>query len=178
MCSAVTASLLDLTHKGNEPMSTTAEEEMLYKPLKWIAIVNILVALDTLAFWIGFFTELTFPKEELSKLIPNFDGYYAWESCFVVPDSILAFMTIFASVLLLKNQQVVLGKFLLGACAGAWIFLGVLDFTYGITNGMYTLGHPFSYTLLTIGLGLPVIGTVTLWVLFKSQGEIVKAMKH
>ena len=86
-------------------MSTTAEEEMLYKPLKWIAIVNILVALDTLAFWIGFFTELTFPKEELSKLIPNFEGYYAWESSFVVPDSILAFITIFAAVQILKKQR-------------------------------------------------------------------------
>lgn len=149
--------------------STPASDlkDTIYKPLKWIAIINILVALDTIAFWVGFFTELTFPIDELRPLITNFDGYYAWESCFVVPDSILAIATIFASVTLLKEQKSPLGILLLGTCAGAWMFLGVLDFTYAINNGMYTLGHPFSYTLLSIGVGLPIISAITLTVLHK-----------
>mgnify|MGYP000176133303 CR=1 FL=1 len=139
--------------------------------LFWIVILNIATALDTLGFWIGFFTESTFPIEELRPLIDNFEGYYAWERCFVVPDTILALTTLLAAFHLLKNQHDKLGLMLLSASAGAWIFLGVLDFTYGITNGMYTLGHPFSYMLLSIGIGLPIIGSATLWTVYKITKE-------
>jgi len=133
----------------------------------WIIILNIVTALDTLVFWFGFFTETTFPIVELKPLIHNFEGYYAWEKCFVVPDTILAITTLLASIRLLKNQGDLLGLLLITASAGAWIFLGVLDFTYAINNGMYTLGHPFSYVLLSIGVGLPIIGSMTLWTLYK-----------
>jgi len=135
--------------------------------LFWIIILNIATALDTLGFWFGFFTEITFPIDELKPLIHNFEGYYAWEKCFVVPDTILAITTLLASIRLLKYQGDALGLLLITASAGAWIFLGVLDFTYAINNGMYTLGHPFSYVLLSIGLGLPIIGGITLWTLYK-----------
>jgi len=150
-------------------LNTTSSNKLLSgsKLLLFLVIVNIFVALDTFYFWIGFFTEFSFPIDELKPLINNFEGYYAWERCFVVPDSILAIFTLFASYRLLKNQGDILAMVTLGACAGAWIFLGVLDFTYAITNGMYTLGHPFSYTLLSIGIGLPIVGSFTLWTLFK-----------
>jgi len=139
--------------------------------LFWVLILNIATAFDTLGFWVGFFTETTFPIDELRPLIHNFDGYYAWERCFVVPDTVLALTTIFASAKLLKNQSYILGLLLLAATSGAWIFLGLLDFTYGITNGMYTLGHPFSYVLLSIGIGLPIVGSATLWTLAKVVRE-------
>jgi hypothetical protein len=130
-------------------------------------ILNIATALNTMGFWIGFFTQLTFPIDELRPLINNFDGYYAWERCFVVPDVILAFATLLSCIRLLKNQGDLHALLYLGACAGAWIFLGVLDFTYGISNGMYFLGHPFSYMLLSIGIGLPIVGGTTLWTIHK-----------
>ena len=150
-------------------LSLTQENKLVTgsKLLFWILILNIATALDTMAFWVGFFTEATFPIDELRPLINNFDGYYAWERCFVVPDTILALSTIFAAWRLFKNQGDALGLIVLAASAGAWIFLGVLDFTYGITKGMYSLGHPFSYVLLSIGIGLPIMGSVTLWTLYK-----------
>jgi len=43
------------------------------------------------------------------------------------------------------------------------MFLGILDFTYGIRHGMYKLGHLFSWILLAIGLGLPVWGVLNIW---------------
>lgn len=139
--------------------------------LFWVSILNIAVAIDTLFFWVGFFTETTFPIDELKPLIDNFEGYYAWERCFVVPDTILAFATIFAAFKLIRNQYDRFSLMILGACAGAWIFLGVLDFTYGITNGMYSLGHSFSYVLLSIGIGLPIMGSFTLWAIHKIEKE-------
>jgi hypothetical protein len=142
--------------------------------LFWVVVLNILTALNTMSFWIGFFTEITFPIEELKPLIHNFEGYYAWERCFVVPDTLLAIATLTAGIRLLRNQGDMQALFILGASAGAWIFLGVLDFTYGISNGMYTLGHSFSYTLLSIGIGLPIIGSFTLWSLNKVIKENLK----
>lgn len=137
-----------------------------------IAILNLFVALDTTAFWIGFFTEATFPIDELKPLIKNFEGYYAWERCFVVPDMINAVVATIAAIRLIKERNDMLGMLLMAAAAGAWVFLGVLDFTYGITNGMYFLGHPFSMTLLTIGIGLPIVGVASLWVLYKHQQKL------
>lgn len=154
-------------------LSVTQENKLLYcsRLLFWVLILNIATALDTLGFWIGFFTETTFPIDELRPLIHNFEGYYAWERCFVVPDTVLALATILASAKLLKNQGNIAYLQILAASSGAWIFLGLLDFTYGISNGMYTLGHPFSYVLLSIGIGLPIVGGTTLWALAKVVHE-------
>lgn len=143
----------------------------LSKALKIIAIVNLLVAVGVVVFWIGFFTEILFPIAELRPLIHNFDGYYAWEKCFVVPDVLAAITTFWAAMNILRNKHLVANMMLLAACSGAWIFLGVLDFTYGISNNMYTLGHWFSYILLEIGIGLPIIGISTLYVLRTSLIE-------
>jgi len=150
-------------------LSVTDENKLVARSrlLFLVVILNILTALDTMGFWIGFFTEITFPVKELKPLIHNFDGYYAWERCFVVPDTLLAIATLVAGIRLLRNQGDMQALFILSTSAGAWIFLGVLDFTYGISNGMYTLGHSFSYTLLSIGIGLPIIGGFTLWSLNK-----------
>lgn len=135
--------------------------------IKWIAIINVLTALSTFGFWIGFFTEITFPINELKLLIDNFDGYYKWERCFVVPDVILSTITLIASIQLLKNYKHKNALIILAACGGAWIFLGVLDFTYGMTNGMYVLNHSFSYSLLSIGVLLPIVGTLTVYTILK-----------
>jgi len=142
-----------------------------YRLIHVAIFLNIMTAINTLLFWFGFFTEFIFPKNTLKPLINNFDGYYAWERCFVVPDTLTALVAIFSSTLLFKKQDSILGGMLLSAVAGAWIFLGVLDFTYAITNGMYSLGHWFSYILLSIGVGLPFVGIVTLCSLYTERKE-------
>lgn len=142
-----------------------------YRLIHVAIFLNVMAGINTLLFWVGFFTEFIFPKDTLKPLINNFDGYYAWERCFVVPDTLTACVAIFASVLLFKKQNSIFGGVLLSAVAGAWIFLGVLDFTYAITNGMYSLGHWFSYILLSIGVGLPFVGFVTLYSLYAERKE-------
>ena len=135
--------------------------------IKILAIAHILTALGVIVFWIGFFTEIIFPVEYMKTKIPNFAGYYAWESSFVVPDSLMALAMIIGGVLLLKNQESQRARQILTAASGALIFLGVLDFTFDFRNGMYGLGHFFSYILLEIGLFLPVFGIVSVWMLGK-----------
>lgn len=140
--------------------------------LKIIAAINIFVALDVMLFWLGFFTEVLFPISDLKPLINNFEGYYAWEKCFFIPDTLTAIVAIWSSINILKVKSLSKNMILLSACSGAWVFLGVLDFTYAINNGMYTLGHWYSYILLEIGMGLPIIGISSLWILIKSMGNM------
>lgn len=150
-------------------MLNTNNNKLVYgsKLLFWVLIINIFISLDTVNFWIGFFYGYGFPIEELKPLINNFEGYYAWERSFVVPDTIVTIATLYTVIRLFKNQGNINAILTLGITTGAWLFLGVLDFTYGITNGMYTLGHEYSNTLLGIGVGLPIMGSFTLWSLFR-----------
>ncbi len=138
------------------------------KLIKLVAKLNIATALGTAAFWLGFFTELTFPVDQLKLLIDNFEGYYKWEQSFVVPDMLFALITIYASVLLLRNYNNKKGIIFLSFSSGGWLFMGLLDFTYGISNGLYTLGHSYRYVFLSIGVGLPIISVFTLKVLYNS----------
>eukprot|EP00565_Helicotheca_tamesis_P006354 CAMPEP_0185727096 /NCGR_PEP_ID=MMETSP1171-20130828/2884_1 /TAXON_ID=374046 /ORGANISM="Helicotheca tamensis, Strain CCMP826" /LENGTH=138 /DNA_ID=CAMNT_0028395593 /DNA_START=155 /DNA_END=571 /DNA_ORIENTATION=+ len=128
-------------------------------------------AVGILLFWVGFYTEAIFPVDVLSTKIKNFDGYYAWESSFTVPDVIMAAFMIIACKRLLSDAMDVVGRLLLIACSGGVMFLGVLDFTYAIRNGMYELDHFFSYILLSIGLGLPPLSFATIYVLMNSFKE-------
>jgi|GEM_PF-2312619 len=136
--------------------------------LRIIAVANIVVAVNIFGFWIGFYSEMIFPIAELAPKIAHFEGYYAWEKSFTVPDCIMAIVAIVAAVRLLRDSQDEAGRLLLTAAAGAMIFLGVLDFNYAIANGMYTLGHPFSWILMSVGIGLPVFGVLTLWIIHRS----------
>ncbi|MCE3009036.1 MAG: hypothetical protein LW875_00300 [Proteobacteria bacterium] len=133
-----------------------------------VMIGNLVVAGLLFLFWIGFYTEVIFPFETLSSRILHFEGYYAWETSFTVPDLFLAAALSWSASKLLRNSTDPFATLVLSSSAGALIFLGVLDFTYGIRHGMYELGHFFSWILLSIGLGLPIWGLLNIWILHKS----------
>lgn len=136
---------------------------MLNPVQRLILLGNLLVALLLVVFWIAFYTELIFPLDVLAERIRYFDGYYAWETSFTVPDLILAVALFWSAQRLLVNPAHASALVILSASAGAMMFLGVLDFTYGIRHGMYELDHLFSWILLSVGAGLPIWGALTLW---------------
>lgn len=138
------------------------------KTIKILALLHILTAMNMFLFWAGFYSGLIFPKDVLQDKIANFDGYYAWETAFTVPDFLVAVVMMIGAVRILKNGRDMLGSVLLLAASGALIFLGVLDFNYGLTNGMFTLGHMFSFVILAIGAYLPLFGAVSIYLLYKN----------
>ena len=145
---------------------------MTSRVLKWLGIVHILVAVNIILFWIEFYSGIIFPMDVMSEKITNFDGYYAWETAFTIPDGILALVMIIGGARLVRDTGDRLGKTLLTAASGACIFLGVLDFTYDLGNGMFTLGHIFSWMLLTIGIFLPLFGIASIYVLHKTSFQV------
>ncbi len=95
---------------------------------KMIAVLELITAFGIILFWIGFFTV------GLAPVNPPF-GYFVYEHSFPLPDSVLALILITAAVLLLNGKP--LGRSISLVAAGGLIFLGVVDFSFNIQNGMY-----------------------------------------
>jgi len=95
-----------------------------------IAILELLTGVGLILFWIGFFTIGLAPKNP-----PK--GYLEYEHSFPLPDGLLAILLLVAGTLLLLNNP--LGSTLSLIAAGALVFLGVLDFSFNIQNGVYKI---------------------------------------
>jgi len=96
--------------------------------LKTIAVLELLTGIGLILFWILFFTVGLAPKNP-----PQ--GYFAYEHSFPLPDGLLAIVLLVAGTLLMLNNP--LGINLSLIAAGALVFLGVLDFSFNIQNGLY-----------------------------------------
>jgi len=96
--------------------------------LSTIAILELLTAVGLIIFWILFFTVGLAPKNPPA-------GYLPYEHSFPLPDGLLALLLLAAGTLILLNNP--LGANLSLIAAGALVFLGVLDFSFNIQNGMY-----------------------------------------
>ena len=98
--------------------------------LTTIAILELLTGVGLILFWIGFFTIGLAPKNP-----PK--GYMEYEHSFPLPDGLLAVLLLVAGTLILLNIPVGRNLSLIGA--GALLFLGVLDFSFNIQNGVYKI---------------------------------------
>ena len=95
-----------------------------------IAVLAILTGAGILLFWAAFFTVGLAPENPPVC-------YFAFEHSFPLPDSILALALLVSGILILRNRAP--GRGLALVCAGGLMFLGLLDFSFNIQNGMYTL---------------------------------------
>ncbi|MDD5399232.1 MAG: hypothetical protein PHU70_09160 [Dehalococcoidia bacterium] len=98
--------------------------------IRVIAILELITGVGLILFWVGFFTIGLAPKNP-----PK--GYLEYEHSFPLPDGLLAVLLLVAGTLLLLNNT--LGGNLSLIAAGALIFLGVLDFSFNIQNGIYKI---------------------------------------
>jgi hypothetical protein len=98
--------------------------------MKTIGILNQVTATGVLLYWLGFF---------IIGLAPDNapPGYLEYEHAFPLPDLMLAGL-LFFSGWRLQRQQIEAVSLAL-SCAGALIFLGILDFSFNLQNGMYLL---------------------------------------
>ncbi len=120
------------------------------RTIKTIGILNQVTASGVLLYWLGFFTIGLAPDNAPT-------GYLEYEHAFPLPDLILAGL-MFLSGWQLQRQQIAAVALAL-SCAGALIFLGVLDFSFNLQNGMYQLSTAelisnASINIWCIGYGL------------------------
>jgi hypothetical protein len=98
------------------------------KGLKTIAALELLTGSGLILFWIGFFTIGLAPENPPPC-------YFAYEHSFPLPDIILSIAILASGILLLKKKES--GRNFSLICAGGLIFLGLLDFSFNIRNGIY-----------------------------------------
>lgn len=100
------------------------------KGLKIIAVLELLTGVGLILFWIGFFTIGLAPENPPPC-------YFAYEHSFPLPDIVMAIFMLASGILLLKNKA--WGRMLSLVCSGGLVFLGLLDFSFNIQNGIYMI---------------------------------------
>ncbi len=121
---------------------------------KAIAVLQIITGVGILCFWVAFFTVGLAPENPP-------DGYFAFEHSFPLPDAILCLGLIVAGILLLKENPK--GVTVSLVASGGLLFLGVIDFSFNIQNGMYTMGLGESLPNAIINAWCTGFGCVIAW---------------
>jgi hypothetical protein len=98
------------------------------KAERTLAVLAVLTALGIAGFWIAFFTIGLTPAH-----LPA--CYLAYEHSFPVPDAALSVTLAVAGVLVLRGRE--LGRNLGLAAAGGLVFLGILDASFNLQQGVY-----------------------------------------
>ncbi len=119
--------------------------------MQTIAYLEQLTAAGLIGFWLLFFTIGLAPDQPPP-------GYFAFEHAFPAPDCLLAVVLFLSGRLLLRTNPVLLhhGRSLGMVAAGALLFLGGLDISFNVQNGMY--GLSVLDTLMTLAINLWCLG--------------------
>ncbi len=123
-----------------------------------IPVLSIVTAVGLVLFWIGFFTIGLAPANPPPC-------YFAYEHSFPVPDIILAVVLLSGGILSLTGSGAH-GATLLVAGGGALVFLGILDISFNLQNGMYSI------SLLDMILN----AFINLWCVLFGAAIVVKMM--
>ena len=126
------------------------------------AVLAILTGAGILLFWTGFFTVGLAPDNPPAC-------YFAFEHAFPLPDIVLALALLASGVLILRNRA--LGRNLSLVCAGGLMFLGLLDFSFNIQNGMYALSVMDAVFSGFLNLWCVFFGLVILFRFIKGEGR-------
>jgi len=117
---------------------------MVFNRSRALAWLQIATGLGILIFWALFFTVGLVPDN-----VPA--CYFAYEHSFPLADGVLALGLLGGGSLLGRSRP--LGRVLVLPCAGGLIFLGLLDFSFNLSNGIYQSGV----------LDALVAGAINLW---------------
>jgi hypothetical protein len=96
--------------------------------IRLISALEIVTAGGLILFWLAFFTVGLAPENAPTC-------YFAYEHSFPLPDGLLAGLLLVAGIMLMLNKP--WGSKLSLIAAGALVFLGLLDFSFNIQNGIY-----------------------------------------
>ena len=95
-----------------------------------LAVLMIITAAGIIAFWTGFFTIGLAPHNPPPC-------YFVFEHSFPVADGFLAASLVCSGIFIRKKKPA--GPDLALACSGALVFLGILDVSFNLLNGMYAI---------------------------------------
>ena len=111
-----------------------------------IAVIEILIAIGIISFWAAFFsTGMVSIKDPQLK-----ETYLAFESAFPLPDGWLVISLITGGIGLLKKKKY--GYFFSLIGGSSLIFLGLVDISFNVRQGIYVLGAGEAILNISINL--------------------------
>ena len=117
-----------------------------------IAIAEVIAALLLIGFWIGWFLDILKSFEAGHQL---YDVYIAFESSFPVADAWIVILLLISAFGVFNEKSY--GSFFAAAAGGAFVFLGLIDISFNLQQGVY------QYDALAIVINLAaLIGGVVL----------------
>ena len=122
-------------------------------PQRNLAKLGLLLAVGLVAFWALFFTVGLSPENPP-------EGYEQFEHSFPFPDITLAIVLAISSLAVHRGRRWAGSG--MTAAGGALIFLGLLDFSFNIQNGMYLIS-PVE-TAMNIAIQVVCLATGALFV--------------
>jgi hypothetical protein len=142
------------------------------KTIKMIAVIEILIAIGIISFWVVFFSgDLVSIKDPKLKEI-----YLAFESAFPVPDAWLAAALLIGGIGLLKKAYY--GYFFSFIGGASLIYLGLLDTSFNILQGMYTLGIGEAVLNIFINLICLCAGSFIILIVWKNGLQRAEGKKE
>ena len=93
-----------------------------------ISALEIVTGAGIILFWVAFFTIGMAPEKPPV-------GYFPYELSFPLPDGLTSILLIITGILMIKDKRPSTMMSLI--CSGALMFLGLLDFSFNIQNGVY-----------------------------------------
>ena len=121
--------------------------------------LQIFTAIGILLFWLLFFTVGMAPENPP-------EGYWQFEHAFPFPDVVLCFALAAGGILVIKDHR--LGRIISIAAAGGLIFLGMVDFSFNIQNGMYAFSFADTVTNGIINTWCVTLGVAMLFYYYPS----------
>ena len=98
-----------------------------------VAILMVVTALLTMAFWVAFFAD--YAGQNQSFLAHECDGWFLWERSFPAADAWMAVACVLGAVGLWRMRP--WGLLFSLVAGGALIFLGLMDILFFLQNGLY-----------------------------------------
>ncbi|MFX0065374.1 MAG: hypothetical protein ACFFC7_24650 [Candidatus Hermodarchaeota archaeon] len=99
---------------------------------RYIAFAEIIGAVLVIGFWIGWFTGIL---KSFQPGDPFYDVYYAFESSFPLADAWIVVLLLISAYGIL--QEKFYGRFIAISAGGALVFLGLIDVSFNLQQGIY-----------------------------------------
>ena len=122
--------------------------------MRTVAIMEIISGVGVLGFWVAFYTVGLAPDKPPAC-------YLNHENSFPYADAVMSLLFIFGGLMLLRGKAQ--GYIASIAAGGAFVFLGILDTTYNMQNGMYHTGIADAILNAFINIYAILFGAFVVW---------------
>ncbi len=113
---------------------------------RYIAYLEVFGAILLISFWIGWFLGIL---KSFSRGDSLYETYMAFESSFPIADFWIVILLLISAYGILTDKTY--GSFFAASAGGALVFLGLIDITFNLQQGVY------QYDLLAVFINLTAI---------------------